>query len=98
MSRPKRAPKYKRRRGKHLSPVEFTKNWIDSIPKIIDFNGCWISTRWESQSNGYILISSKLEKYLLHRIVMCVYYNINYDNKEIVTRHNTGCSRACFRP
>lgn len=75
--------------------VEFTKEWINLIHKTINSNGCWISS-YKSSSNGYVRISNKSRYLLLHRVVMCVYYNIDYDNKKIEARHDSRCDKACF--
>ncbi len=76
----------------------FTREWIDSVPKIINSNGCWIPTRWKPYSDGYIVIKNNNIRYHLHRIVICVFYNIDYDDLKIDTRHGKGCDKACFNP
>jgi hypothetical protein len=72
-----------------------TKEYINSIPKIVNENGCWIPLKLKPQKNGYILIGSEYERYYLHRLVMCLYYDIDYYNT-LETRHSKGCDRACF--
>jgi predicted Zn finger-like uncharacterized protein len=74
---------------------EVTKEWIESIPKVINENGCWIPDK-KSASNGYVQIWIG-DKYLsLHRLVLSIYYNINYYDTKIVTRHGFKCDKACF--
>jgi len=79
----------------------FTIEWILSISKVINNNGCWIPQH-KADEDGYIRITfgryPKAKRYKLHRIVMCVYNNIDYDNKSVESRHSTRCSRACFNP
>lgn len=79
------------------NPSNPTIDWIDSIPKIIDNNGCWISTIWKSSDDrGYIRISINDKLVYLHRVSMCLFYNIDYSNYKIETRHNSTCSKSCF--
>lgn len=77
----------------------FTKEWINNVPKIINENGCWIPIK-KSGSDGYVRISigkgGRDGTYSLHRIVMCLYYEIDYNNLKIDTRHSKDCDRACF--
>lgn len=73
----------------------FSKEWIENIPKTINANGCWIP-KYKPDINGYVRIKVRNEKFLLHRMVMCLWYNIDYDNKKIETRHAKGCDRRCF--
>lgn len=81
------------KRLKNLS--EITRVWINSIPKTINDNGCWIP-QLKSRNNGYVPISINKKMYYLHRVVMCIYNQVNYFDLRIETRHNTGCDRACF--
>lgn len=74
----------------------FTKEWINTIPKIINENGCWIPIKWQTYSSGYIVVRIDNIRYSLHRIVMCVYNNINYDDPKINSRHSKNCDKACF--
>ena len=74
-----------------------TKEWIESIPKTINSNNCWIPHK-ASSGNGYTQIWIE-DKYLsLHRLVLMLYHNIPYYNPKIVTRHGFKCNRACFNP
>ena len=79
----------------------FTKEWILSLDKVINPNGCWIPNH-RADEDGYVRITfgryPNAKRYKLHRIVLCVYNNIDYHNKEVESRHSTGCSRACFNP
>lgn len=73
----------------------FTKEWINSIPKIINENGCWIPKK-KPIRNGYIRIGINKKYFSLHRVVMCLWYDIDYNDWSIETRHSAKCSRACF--
>jgi len=75
---------------------QFTKECIETIPKIIDENGCWIPADLKPDLNGYVRISINNIKLLLHRVVLCLYYDIDYFNDKIETRHSKNCNRACF--
>lgn len=75
--------------------IPFTVDWINEFPKIINDNGCWIPKR-EGTRTGHVQIMVDGIRYYLHRIVLCVYYNINYDNYDIETRHNKDCDNSCF--
>lgn len=74
-----------------------TKEWIDSIPKTINTQGCWIS-EYRPTDRGYVNIQIDNQRYYLHRISMCVEHNIDYFNSNIETRHSTGCDKRCFNP
>ena len=80
----------------------FSKEFIESLPKTINSNGCWIPTDVKSESDGYVRLVVGLGKrgyftrFKLHRVVICVYNNLDYNDKSWVTRHNEGCNRACF--
>ena len=39
-----------------------------------------------------------LDIYLLHRLTLCLWNNLNYEDKKLVTRHYTGCDTRCFNP
>jgi hypothetical protein len=96
MRRPRRAPK------RHIFVNtrifgSFTIEYILSIPKTINSNGCWIPNRKQDE-DGYTRIYINGIRYKLHRVVLCLWYDIYYDNKKIVTRHAHGCDRACFNP
>ncbi len=75
-------------------------DWINSIPKIINNDGCWIPTAWKPNNDGYIDISigsrRKRKRYYLHRLSMCAYYNLDYYDTNIVSRHSSICDKACF--
>lgn len=75
---------------------EYSKEYILSIPKTINENGCWIPSESTSGSDGYSRLSISGQRLKLHRVVMCLWHNIDYDNKKIETRHSEGCDRACF--
>lgn len=77
---------------------ELTKEAIESIPKIINENSCWIPLDKTPNSNGYIQVTINSKYLLLHRLVISIYYNIDYNNFKIVTRHSSNCEKACFNP
>jgi hypothetical protein len=81
--------------GRSPNIIEFTKEWINNYPKTINENGCWIPNKIPS-SNGYVTMMSNGREYSIHRVALCIYYGINYDNPKIDTRHNNGCDHACF--
>lgn len=84
---------------KRITPeVEFTKEWINSIPKTINSNGCWIPANIPTTSHGYVRVAIHRKEFKLHRIVMCVFNQIEYNNMKIVSRHSKDCIRACFNP
>lgn len=77
--------------------LEFTKEWINNYPKTINSNGCWIPVN-KPYNNGYVSVEFNYKRYLLHRLAICIFNNIDYDNKKIDTRHSKDCDRACFNP
>lgn len=81
--------------GKHRKMIDITKEWISSIPKTINKNGCWIPDRIASGS-GYVDISIEGKLYKLHRLVMCLYHDIDYFDTKIVSRHGKNCDKACY--
>lgn len=72
-------------------------NWLESFPKTINDNGCWIPDR-STNDLGYVAIMIDGERYYLHRLAMCIKYGISYTNYKLETRHSKGCSRKCFNP
>ena len=75
----------------------FTEEYIESIPKVIDSNGCWIPYQIP-YDNGYVYIKVDQIRYMLHRLSMCVFQNLDYSDYKMDTRHSEICSRACFNP
>lgn len=73
------------------------KNYICNYPKIINPNGCWIPPNIPN-STGYVQIMISGERLYLHRVAMCIFYEVEYNNYSIDTRHNKGCDRRCFNP
>lgn len=69
--------------------------FINSIPKTINENECWIPIK-KSDSNGYVRIMINKTQYLLHRLSMCIYNNLNYFDYKIASRHGTNCDHAYF--
>lgn len=76
--------------------VEFTKEYILSIPKTINKNGCWIPDNIKVNSNGYCRVTSNYQQYFLHRLVLSIYHNLDYFNQSWDARHGNKCDRACF--
>lgn len=72
------------------------QKWIKSIPKIINANGCWIPTKLKGELNGYVRIKANGVRYLLHRLSMCIKYDIDYYDNKVETRHSKGCDTRCF--
>ena len=90
-------PKKIHKNEKKINPINPTLEWINSIPKIINDNGCWIpSEKNPSDSRGYTRISISNTEVYLHRLSMCLYYNINYFDYKIETRHGVLCNKSCF--
>ena len=83
-----------KRHSRKFSDVN--KEWIKSIPKTISSTGCWIPINLHKNADGYIVLSIESKLYLLHRLAMSVFYNINYFDNSIETRHGYGCEKACF--
>lgn len=79
-----------------LDKTRLTKEWIDSIPKTINENGCWIPLDNKPSTVGYVMIMIEGNVFSLSRLSMCIIYNVDYGNKKIVARHSKGCDRACF--
>lgn len=80
-----------------MNNFEFSKEYILSIPKTIDENGCWIPDK-QPESHGYVYIKSNYVVYLLHRVSMCVFHGVDYTDSKIDTRHSEVCPRSCFNP
>lgn len=79
-----------------MRKIIFSKEWIESLPKTINDNGCWIPVGRLESDAGYIRVESNGTSYSLHRVVLALYYNIDYFNYDIETRHGLGCDRRCF--
>lgn len=93
----KKRPRVILKYGSHIKLSNINKEWIDNLSKTINENGCWIPNRWSPLSSGYIPVQIEKIVFLLHRLSLCVYNNLNY-NDDFETRHNTGCDKACFNP
>jgi len=76
----------------------FTKEWVESYPKDIDNNGCWIPKGIRPTSKGYITPQINGDRRTLSRVVLSLYHGVDYDNYDIVSRHSQGCDKACFNP
>lgn len=74
---------------------DITEGWINSFPKTINENGCWIPTN-RPTGKGYVPIMIKGISYSLHRIVVSIYYNLDYNDYKWDARHSKGCDKACF--
>lgn len=77
------------------SLTEVTKEWIESIPKTISESGCWIPTL-KPTNLGYVPVRISNKNFVLHRLVLMVYYGVDYYDKLTVSRHGPDCSKACF--
>lgn len=80
---------------RYIKFSELTKEWLDSIPKTINANGCWIPIN-KPTGAGYVPIQIEGVSYLIHRLVVSAYYNLEYDDHSWDTRHNNGCDTRCF--
>lgn len=80
-------------RGDKLSDI--TVERINKYPKTINLDGCWIPIN-KPTSAGYVPIQIEGISYTLHRLVVSIYYNLNYHDQSWDARHSTGCSKACF--
>lgn len=83
---------------RHYTMSEISKEWVNSLPKTINENGCWIPKFNIPDNRGYVRIWIEKSRFLLHRLSMCVTYNIDYYDNKIECRHGSLCSRACFNP
>lgn len=93
-SRFRRPTGFKKRNRKFS---EINKEWINSVPKTINDNGCWIPYLVPTP-DGYVTISIESSPCRLHRLTVCVYYDLDYYDKSFESRHSQGCDRACFNP
>ena len=73
----------------------FTKEYILSMHKSIGENECWISD-YKLKDNGYINITIGGNKYYLHRVVMCLWNDIDYHNR-VLALHKCN-NKLCFNP
>ncbi len=80
-------------RNRKLS--ELNVDWVNSVPKTINENGCWIPYL-RPTPDGYVTISIDSKPYRLHRLVICIYFGLDYYDKSFETRHSKDCDRACF--
>jgi hypothetical protein len=76
--------------------ILITKEFIDLIPKTINSNGCWISN-YIPETCHNIRIKINGNRFLLSRLVMCLWSDINYDDKKIIARHKCN-NGSCFNP
>jgi len=74
-----------------------TKEEIINYPKVINENGCWIPNKVPS-SDGYVHIMKDYTSYVLSRVSLIVFNNLDYFDSNLSTRHSTKCSKACFNP
>lgn len=73
------------------------ENWVNSLPKTINENGCWISF-YRPNTDGYIQITIENNVFTLHRLVNCIFNNLKYTDITFESRHAEGCIKACFNP
>ncbi len=81
---------------KFYRPREFNIEWINSIPKTINNNGCWIPLYNKPDTTGYVRIMINYQRFELSRLSMCICYDIDYKDSKIISRHNFGCNTSCF--
>lgn len=74
---------------------ELNINWVNKLDKTINNNGCWIS-KLKAHRNGYVDITIENKVYQLSRLVICIYYSLNYNDISWDTRHGKDCDKACF--
>jgi hypothetical protein len=72
------------------------KNYILSLDKIIDYNNCW-KYKYTSDINRHTQIMIGGYRYVLSRLVMCLWHEIDYLNIKVVARHKCN-NPPCFNP
>jgi len=75
---------------------EIRKKYILALPKVIDHNGCWISNL-KPEKDGHIRIMINYTRYVLSRLSLSVFHNIDYFDNSTLARHKCN-NPACFNP
>ena len=81
----------------HYKFSDLNKDWINSFPRIINSNGCWIPLN-KPNNKGYVQVTIERDMYFLHRLAICMYNNLNYKDSSWDSRHSQGCDTRCFNP
>lgn len=78
----------------------WSMEYVKSIKKTIDPNGCWIPTfiKMSRDKDGYAKFYFRGRDYRLHRVVMSAKYQVNYSDHTNLPRHSIGCQKSCFNP
>jgi hypothetical protein len=76
---------------------QLNREWVNNFPKTINENNCWIPPN-RPDDEGYVPIQVEKVYFRLHRLIVAIYHNLDYSDAKWDSRHNTGCSRACFNP
>lgn len=77
---------------------QLNKYWLNSIPKTVNENGCWLPEIGTLTDKGYILLQVDKFRFTLSRMSMCITNDIDYFDDRVECRHKEGCKRACFNP
>jgi hypothetical protein len=79
--------------------MRVTKEYIESLPKLIDpITGCWLY-QGHINSKGYGVVVINYRAYRISRLTAGAYYDLDYFNYSIDTCHKVGCpNRSCFNP
>lgn len=77
-----------------------TLEQINSIPKTIDDNGCWIPKQkpYGGRTKKYVLVSFNYTRYFLSRLSMCIFKGLDYNDYKFHCRHSDICDLRCFNP
>ncbi len=75
----------------------FSKDYILSISKTINGNGCWIPFQSVS-AHGYVRVGIGGRLMMLHRVSLSLWHNIDYNDLSIDTLHDSKCDKRCFNP
>jgi hypothetical protein len=83
---------------KDRDKFKFTKEFIESLPKIIDpVTNCWLYQGYCLRGYGVMCISGK--DYYISRLALVAFHDIEYENSNIDTCHKPSCpSKNCFNP
>lgn len=73
-------------------------DYISKLEVDITDNKCWIPAKFKHWSTRYIRVTINYRMYVLHRMSMCVKYDLNYYDYKIEARHGSNCSNHCFNP
>lgn len=75
-----------------------TKEFILNLPKEINDEGCWLYTK-SLYNKGYGRVYFEKTSFLLHRLVLSIWFGLDYDDHSWFACHIVGClNRNCFIP